>query len=449
MLIAPVMTSCTRVSYNPQDATVMPTDQIVLHGVAPDWGGVATDKVKLNDNLAPVEGHYVFPEPGREQLAAHTFASVARTVDLFREHWPGDIQWATQLRRLHVYSDQGEMLNAYYSRDDGGLYFFHHTDPVTQERVHTAASGEVSSHEAGHALLDAVRPGYFGTWTSEPMAFHESFGDVLALLVSLQDDRVLDQVAAQTGGDLTVPNVVSALGEQLGITINHTVGYNETGGDYTRSALNSFTYADPATLPWNAPHDQLGGEPHSFARVWTGAFYDVLTAIAKDSSCEPKEALRQAAREGLKMYARLLQKAPEGDFTFPQMAQALVDSENQLNMGRYTDLITRVFTERKLLVPGTERPGPAEKRTLTLDGPEFGRFQGATVEQLGGSDARMKAGLARLIAAGDIKYTEPNQPVRRQDLFKPDGSPYAGVARWTDGQLTLERISITDCWRKS
>lgn len=448
MLIAPVMTSCTRFSYNPQDTTVMPTDQLTLHGIGEQWGMVVNDKVRLNDPIPPAENHYVYPEPGRNQLAAHTFASVARTVELFREHWPADLQWATGLSKLSTFSDQGEMLNAYYSRLDGGLYFFHHTDPVTQELVHTAASGEVSSHEAGHAILDAVRPSYFGTWTSEPMAFHESFGDVLALLVSLHDERVLDQVAAQTGGDLTIPNVVSALGEQLGITINHTVGYNETGGDYTRSAINSFTYADPATIPWNAPHDQLGAEPHSFARVWTGAFYDVLTAIVTDSTCEPKEALRHAAREGLKMYSRLLQKAPEGDFTFPQMAQALVDSENELNMGRYTDLITRVFTDRKLLVPGTER-AVAEKRTVTLDGPEFGRFQGATVEQLGGSNDRMKAGLARLIKAGDIKYTEPNQALTRQDLFKPDGTPYAGVARWTDGQLKLERVTITDCWRNS
>ena len=68
------------------------------------------------------------------------------------------------------------------------------------------------------------------------------------------------------------------------------------------------------------------------------------------------------------------------------------------------------------------------------------------LEQVGqrGGEQRLKASLARLIRAGEIKYSEPHEAVCR---FKPDGSPYTGVARWHDGRLTLERVTITDCWR--
>lgn len=86
-------------------------------------------------------------------------------------------------------------------------------------------------------------------------------------------------------------------------------------------------------------------------------------------------------------------------------------------------------------------------------GDRFGQFAGARVETLlSGQQAsltddsqesdRLSNQMARLITAGEIKMTEPNQVVTSKDLFKADGHPYKGVVRWLDGQMTIERVKI-------
>ena len=53
-----------------------------------------------------------------------------------------------------------------------------------------AFSVDVVSHEAGHAFLDVIRPDLFDTPYLETNAFHEAFGDCVAILTSLADPEV-------------------------------------------------------------------------------------------------------------------------------------------------------------------------------------------------------------------------------------------------------------------
>ena len=48
---------------------------------------------------------------------------------------------------------------------------------VHKRWVYAAASGEVCAHQTGHALLDALRPRYFGCFAPEVTAYHEAVGD--------------------------------------------------------------------------------------------------------------------------------------------------------------------------------------------------------------------------------------------------------------------------------
>lgn len=428
---------------------------------------VQTSTVRLKGELKPKAGSYVYEEEDRRFFAANSFAAVVKALDVFQSAYGEPISWATGKPELEVTADAGKMLNAYYSRQDGGLFFWHDTDPVTGQVVHSAASGEVVAHEAGHAILDALRPGYFSTWSPDPGAFHESFGDILALLVSLKDERVLDRVVEQTGGDLSKPNLAAALGEQLGSTINHAAGKNVTGGDYTRTAINQFVWQDPNTLPDTGPPEQLTPEVHNFSRLWTGAYYDMLKGIVDQSLAagqSPREAIARGADESLKMLGRLLRFAPEGDFRFADMAGSLIQSEQELNQGKYTDLIKRVFLQRKILpdnlalsataVGAGALPPGTRKLEFTLDGPHLGPLQGCRVstvlsgEGQGLTDDESKAAqiqkdIARLHRNGDILMTLPNEVVPASRLFKPNGEPYVGVVRWIDGQMTLERVSIS------
>lgn len=455
-------------SFNPQDSTVLDPGTTVLKGVG---AGPSVEKAKLNGNDTVAKNNkFVFAPGEKGYIGAVALASVANTIKIFEEALGEPIRWAFNGTQLRINADAGEDLNAYYTRQGKSLNFFHSTDPVTNKTVMSGASGEVVAHETGHAMLDGLRPGYLSSWSPDPGGFHESFGDVIALLTCLQDDRCLDKVVQQTGGDLSVPNIASNLGEELGSAINHTVGKNVTGGDYTRTAINKFVWQDPSTLPDKGGPDQLGREVHSFSRLWTGAFYDVLKGIVdsnRAAGMEPKEAIKAASTEGLKLYAGLMKTAPRGDFTYRDMARALVQADRQSNGGARSELITRVYTDRRILTGAEDVPptmslveGPAymaesestRPHFVSLDGPEFRQFSGAKVEtrvetgasllQENESSDRVRNNLKNLIAEGKILYTDPGKPVREKDLFDAKGQPYTGVVRWDNGEMVIERVKI-------
>ena len=89
---------------------------------------------------------------------------------------------------LPVDLDSGVDLNAFYTRGDGedspGLHFFH--DTVKGRVFFSGESPDVACHEMGHAVLDAIRPQLFDAQTIEAAAFHESMGDMSAMLSALQ-----------------------------------------------------------------------------------------------------------------------------------------------------------------------------------------------------------------------------------------------------------------------
>lgn len=443
-------------SYNPQDRAVMPATTTTLAGVQED---ASTDKLKISGGLKPnAEGDFVYAPDQPGFHAANAFAGAYKVLHAFEAAYGSPIKWSTGKAQLEIHPDEGQMLNAYYDRRRGGLFFFHAVDPVNKKVVYSADSGEVTGHECAHAVLDAVRPKYMNSWSPDPGGFHESFGDVMALFTTLQEPAVLDKVLEQTGGDLSKPNISAALGEEMGIIINHTAGKNATGGDYTRNAINNFVWQDPSSLPQNAPPDQLSSEPHSWSRLWTGAVYDLLQALVADNLARqgqnknPRQALIEAAQEGLQMYGRLMRKAPQAGFTYQQMATAFIRSDQEFNAGKRAELIARIFTERKILQRHDE-PLPQGSRTVTvsLEGARFGPFAGATVsEELSGQEpGDTRAGVAlqdqmlALIQAGAILHTTPGQVLTDKDLFRPDGSPYRGVVQWDQaGHKSIERLPI-------
>jgi len=388
-------------------------------------GSVQTDTVRLAVPLEPKDGEYVFdPRNTRRFTAACAFSSVANTVETFQGYLDKPLRWAHGSSHLNVTPNAGVALNAIYSRDQGGVFFFTGKDPVTMESVYTACSGEVTAHEAGHAVLDALRPGYLKTFGLEVAAFHEAFGDVMALFTTLRNPDVAARVT-----DLGQTNLASAFAEQLGVALNHTAGKDTTGGDWARNACNTFTYVDPATLPGTAPPDQLANDPHNFARLWTGANYDVFRGLVAERVAAGEgfgQALRGAAEEGLQMYATLLQTtAPEGFFTFRDMAEAWIASA-----GPRAGLIRDVMTKRGILAAP-----PSGSREVTVQLGE-GRFAGCEVTALARDEASLQADLERLAREGRILWTEPNQAVPLQDLAR-----YTGVVRWSDGKPVIERVT--------
>jgi hypothetical protein len=227
------------------------------------------------------------PEGTIEHQAANVYCTIAFSLGFVQTKLEKPIiRWAA-MTKLLANPRSGKMFNAYYDRYY--LNFFYDDDPLTNQIVYTCDSTDVVAHELGHAILDALRPDLWGVQSVEMQAFHEAFGDINAILTAMTFPEMIKKALNETNNDLSKENTISKLAEQMGIAINHAQG---TEAKALRNAVNSFQYVPPETLPPYAG-DDLAGEPHSFSRVFVGAWYDSFVNIYNQEkiTSTPEQAL--------------------------------------------------------------------------------------------------------------------------------------------------------------
>jgi PLD-like domain len=274
--------------------------------------------------------------------------AAARGAAFWRQLIPAGTAW--QLGdTLPLLLDEAEDFNAYYDRQ--ALNFFHGT--AGGRTVYSGESPDVVCHEQGHAVLDALRPGLFDAGSIEAAAFHESFGDMSAILAALQLPTMRTAVIAETGGDLKRSSRLSRLAEQLGWAIRQ-IDPSAVEPDCLRNAANSFVYTNPEGLPSSAPASSLSSEPHAFSRVFTGAFLEAIAGGFRLASANPGEADLQGVSLDL---ARLLiagiLAAPIARI-YGQVAAAIVAADAAAEgraQGRYGDVLKSAFVRHGILSP--------------------------------------------------------------------------------------------------
>lgn len=291
---------------------------------------------------------------GISQVNAH-FVTYA-TLDLFERYRGGKIDWAFG-NTLEVVPHKQEGRNAYYSRWEESTNFFYFPSNSLNTTVKTANSADVVSHETGHAMLDGLRPGFFGTWDAETGAFHEAFGDCAAMLFNLEHASNRSLIGEQSGGSLRQHNALSSLAEEFGAGVKRD---NDDPSDdhktYLRTALNNFTYVPPSELPpGRGDEDNLGREVHSFSRLFSAAFYDCLEglymqSIYSDRQC-PDQALKTAADVAGPLLVRAIETSPSNRATFRGLALGMINADRELNGGKHVDALKEVFLRRHIVSP--------------------------------------------------------------------------------------------------
>jgi len=248
---------------------------------------------------------------------------------------------------LPVLLDEGEDLNAFYDRK--ALNFFH--GPSPDGLVYSGASPDVACHEMGHAILDSLKPELFDVGSQEAAAFHEAFGDMSAILSDLQLPSLRKAILADTGGHLARNSRLSRLAEQLGAAIR-VQSPDAVEPDCLRNAVNSFSYADPSTLPPNAPAAQLSSEPHSLSRVFTGAFYDALGAMLTAHAANPAnptpDELGEVSQQMRDILVEAILNAPVVSNFMSQVAAGMVTASGKANPA-YPEIFQQTFTRRSIL----------------------------------------------------------------------------------------------------
>ncbi|HET7498819.1 MAG TPA: hypothetical protein VFM00_11005 [Candidatus Eisenbacteria bacterium] len=347
------------------DIRIFPNDPEASVGLVP-----ATPIAPLDvDPSYVIDGRRYAPAPYDPGTLAFQYwqgeTALRRTIRVWEDLFDRDFAAWHDGHPLRVRLRAGRDLNAFYDR--ASLQFFYDTDRVTGRAVYACESLDVVAHETGHAVLDVYQPAFWSSADPEIAAFHEAFADCSSLLVTLTEPAVRRRFLDEAGAAIRKSNLVSRLAEALGRAVYDNYGPRAVS-DPTRlrDANNAFRYRPPTTLPAGASDDKLSSEPHSFSRVFTGAFYDLLAWLIaralRETPEEPEPAVERARRLGGRLLARALETLPPGAGHYRAVAQRMREVD-QTEGGE----VASAGIEEAFAKHGIKLPSPRPK-TATVRG---------------------------------------------------------------------------------
>ena len=261
-------------------------------------------------------------------------------------------RWQGNRKKLSLLQDVGQDLNAFYDR--ASFSFFHQTVGATT--FFSGASTDVVAHELGHGLLDSVRPDFFDVNFLEVGAFHEAFGDCLAILTALNDKESRQKLLAVTS-DLRKRNFVEGTAEDL----SKGIGKVEPGHNASepRHAFNAFKFQLPTSLPNNGGPGELINEVHSFGMIFSGCFWDLIANLFAAAPSKNEASLLTAA----KLAGKLLIAGATNAVVTPRFLQsvgrAMVLADQSLHGGANGNHIRLAFQRHDILLGSNAMLAPA------------------------------------------------------------------------------------------
>lgn len=236
-------------------------------------------KNKVSFDIPGLPPEAVYPITSNDFVAWQARESAIRTLDVF-ETIAGPISgWMGKAGdlKLTLHSNAGQDLNAYYDRASVSFFEF----PLKKALIYSGASTDVVAHEVGHAILDALRPDLWNVSMLEVGAFHEGFGDCMAIMTALSDADIRADIL-KSDPALKVANYVEATAEQLSETIAKAVSPSHNAAK-PRHGRNNFQWAFPQSLPADGKPGTLINEVHSFGQLTSGCYYDLILEIFRAS----------------------------------------------------------------------------------------------------------------------------------------------------------------------
>lgn len=292
-------------------------------------------------------GDYI-TTPGTDAFdAIHTFAVVRQALTMYQRALNGQVpwQWNTggNTDPLQVFPHGlPNTQNAFYSRTQKALKFGHFIktgEPPTSPRIFTCRSFDIVSHEAGHAILDGLKPQWLLSGNPpQTGGLHEAFGDLTAIFLALSQLDQVEAIVAQTKANLHDKTFLADLAEQFGLALGRPNGLRNADNDFKLS--------------------QVGTQVHAISQVFTGAIYDILADIfafeRNPAQKDDAAVLYTVSQYVYSLVLRAITKAPATAATFAHVAnQMLQIAAADGKPVQYRTFIRNRFTVREVVVSPT------------------------------------------------------------------------------------------------
>jgi hypothetical protein len=295
---------------------------------------------------ADANGDFLFDSSSEDAFdAVHTYTVVRQVLTMYQRTLGDKMKWqwnrGSNTDPVSVFPHAGETANAFYSRRDRALKFFFFRPPgsdLNEPMVFTCRSLDIVSHEVGHAILDALQPGWL-SFFSPPQTggLHESFGDLTSIFLVLSQLDQVEFIIAQTKADLHLKNILASVAEQFGTALGRPAGL--------RNADN------------NLKLSQVSSEVHDISKVFTGAVYDVMadafTASRNPRKRDDAEVLYEVGRKIAGLTIRAFKAAPTANATYADVAKEMIKiaQGSPSKYPNYDTFIQNQFELREVLGP--------------------------------------------------------------------------------------------------
>jgi hypothetical protein len=218
----------------------------------PPYSGSANPPVQPG-----ADGHFDhLDKDSREFSAATMYATVRRTLDIWEDYFGRQIEWHFKIdfEKLELIplinwdnaqSGYGFLEFGYGRKPAGGI---DKSNPYCQ-------NFDVLAHELGHSIIFAeVGTPTNGSSTDEYGGFHESAGDLVAMISSLHFNKMLDRILENSKGNLFTVNELNRMGE-----LSETQQIRELFNSELMSTVSK--------------------EPHDLSLPLTGAIFDIFVEV--------------------------------------------------------------------------------------------------------------------------------------------------------------------------
>ncbi|RTK96631.1 MAG: hypothetical protein EKK64_03335 [Neisseriaceae bacterium] len=304
-------------------------------------------KLKIN-SIGDFGGGFEFGTP--QQQASACKGMIDNILNYLISKTPREIRrWATT-NTLTVITRAGEDINAFYDR--GSLKFFYFEDSTVPKTIFACDSRSVVCHEFGHAFLDIIRPDLWSVQASEVWAFHEAFGDIASILENLQHKELIQFALEETKGDLNKSNIISRMAAEMGIGVFNLSDNKETLlPNCLRDSSIVYEYKIPEKLPTQGPDNEVINECHSFGRIFSNAFYEMILKIYqenKKNGIPDLEALEKSRDVCTSYLIEATMSVPVTVRFFSAMAKMILQIDRK-NGGKYQEILNDIFVQRKII----------------------------------------------------------------------------------------------------
>ncbi len=299
---------------------------------------------------------------GPLEASAHTFraqnvyAIAARTLATFEEGLGRRVPWAFRGHQLFLIPRAFPELNAYYSPEDGAI-FFGYLPLDGGAELQTCLSHDVVAHETTHAVLDGLRPRLAEPGLPDQPAFHEALADIVALLSVFSLESVVTRLLGKPDAqgrlkrhaiteDALRHSALFALAEELG---------TETGGERGSGLRRSIDL--PRTEAWKS--DPAYREPHrrgevlvaavmnTLLKMWTSRLASLTSARGADAERVAEEGSKSAYHL-LHMVVRGIDYMPPIELEFKDVVDSIVKADEIMapdDPHDYRSAVTAAFAD--------------------------------------------------------------------------------------------------------